>query len=59
MSYFDGKTLELAEDYYVDLDGRKVDDDDELFRREADIVLKVEQFPTYDTQPPVLVLRVA
>ena len=58
MSYFDGKTLELAEDYYVDPDGRKVDDD-ELFRREADIVLKVEQFPTYDTQPPVLVLRVA
>jgi len=115
-------TLDLAEDYYVDLDGRKVDDD-ELFRREADIalnsldlsaaavwdydspvkmtvadgvtspggctratraarklsdqdmrvgtklcvrstrgrmfLLQVEQIPTYDTQPPVLVLRVA
>jgi hypothetical protein len=119
---FDGKTLELAEDSYADLDSGKVDDD-ELFRREADIALRsldlnaagvwdydstvsmtiadgvtspgacakatkkttkvsdldmrvgtklcvrstrgrmfllqVEQLPTYDTQPPVLVLRVA
>jgi hypothetical protein len=119
---FDGKTLELAEDSYVDLDSGKVDDD-ELFRREADIALRsldlsaagiwdydspvkmtvadgvtspggctratkaarqlsdqdmrvgtkvcvrstrgrmfllqVEQIPTYDTQPPVLILRVA
>jgi hypothetical protein len=119
---FDGKTLELAEDSYADLDSGKVDDD-ELFRREADIALRsldlsaagiwdydspvkmtvadgvtspggcsratkaarqlsdqdmrvgtkvcvrstrgrmfllqVEQIPTYDTQPPVLILRVA
>jgi hypothetical protein len=119
---FDGKTLELAEDSYADLDSGKVGDD-ELFRREADIMLRsldlaaarvwdydstvdmtiadgvtspgactkatkkatkvsdhdmrvgtkvcvrstrgrifllqVEQIPTYSTQPPVLVLRVA
>jgi hypothetical protein len=116
-------TLDLAEDSYVDLDARKVGDD-ELLRREADIalrnldltaaavwdydssvrmavagasvtspgacaratqtarllsdldmrvgtkvcvrstggqmfLLRVEQIPTYDTQPPVLVLRIA
>jgi hypothetical protein len=117
-----GTTLDLAEDYYVDLDGRKVGDDEPL-RREADIalrsldltaagvwdydstvnmtiadgvtspaacgqatkkatrvsdqdmrvgtkvcvrstggrmfLLRVEQIPTYTTQPPVLVLRIA
>ena len=36
---FDGKTLELAEDSYADLDSGKVGDD-ELFRREADIMLR-------------------
>jgi hypothetical protein len=120
---FDGKTLELAEDSYADLDSGKVDDD-ELFRREADIMLRsldlatariwdygstvrmavlpdgnggpqacagatrftrllsdqkmrvgtqlcvrssqgkmfllrIGSIPTYDTQPPVLILRVA